>query len=72
MPESGTKHGRSNREFGYCPVCGEKADDVTELPERIEDGEKEDVPGVHYDHTAQNTPGGGSCIEWADGETEQN
>jgi len=71
MPESGTKHGRSNREFGHCPVCGHEADDVTELPERIEDGEAEDVPGMHYDHSDSQSPTG-SCIEWADGETEQN
>jgi hypothetical protein len=67
MPENGNKSELPNdRQKGHCPVCGEKADDVTKLPERIEAGERTRVPGMHYDH------GSNTCIEWADGETEQN
>jgi hypothetical protein len=72
MPESGNKDELpTDREKGHCPVCGEPADEVTQLTFRVEDGEKRQLPGMHYDHTGTHA-GPGSCIEWADGETEQN
>lgn len=57
----------NRREKGTCPVCGDKYDDATELSERRNGGEIEDVPGRAYDHDD-----GPLHIEWADGEMTQN
>lgn len=70
MPDAGKQLASNSREKGHCPLCGHEADDITHLKERIENGEGEAVPGTHYDHSGD-SPGTGACIEWADGETEQ-